>query len=172
MLTEINVGIIVLLNVWREIKCILIQLYNMKSKTTFYKTLQDLHYPCFKYDGQIKLRHLLGNLNIALYLSPPLFDLTGMNVKLLTGMLIKPLFKCIGIAQKVSLLILYHFYLVLIGLLIFMSILVQANSESFVVKTLDRKTLWEMQTPQVVSLSLLEFFLQLQRPLNNFVWHR
>lgn len=28
----------------------------------------------------------------------------------------------------------------------------QANSESFVVKTLDRKTLWEMQTPQVVLL--------------------
>lgn len=28
-------------------------------------------------------------------------------------------------------------------------IYVQANSESFVVKTLDRKTLWEMQTPQV-----------------------
>lgn len=26
---------------------------------------------------------------------------------------------------------------------------IQANSESFVVKTLDRKTLWEMQTPQV-----------------------
>ena len=28
-------------------------------------------------------------------------------------------------------------------------IFVQANSESFVVRTLDRKTLWEMQTPQV-----------------------
>lgn len=62
----------------------------MKSKTTFYKT-QDPHYPCFKYDSQIKLRHLLGNLNISLYLAPPLFDLTGMNVKLLTGMLIKHL---------------------------------------------------------------------------------
>ena len=28
-------------------------------------------------------------------------------------------------------------------------IFVPANSDSFVVKTLDRKTLWEMQTPQV-----------------------
>lgn len=26
----------------------------------------------------------------------------------------------------------------------------QADSKSFVVKTLDRKTLWEMQTPQVL----------------------
>lgn len=31
----------------------------------------------------------------------------------------------------------------------------QANSESFVVKTLDRKTLWEMQTPQVMKPDLL-----------------
>ena len=30
-----------------------------------------------------------------------------------------------------------------------LAIFLQANSESFVVKTLDRKTLWEMQTPQV-----------------------
>ena len=28
-------------------------------------------------------------------------------------------------------------------------IFVQADNESFVVRTLDRKTLWEMQTPQV-----------------------
>ncbi|XP_010030242.2 2-C-methyl-D-erythritol 4-phosphate cytidylyltransferase, chloroplastic isoform X1 [Eucalyptus grandis] len=32
----------------------------------------------------------------------------------------------------------------------------EANSESFVVKTLDRKTLWEMQTPQVIKPSLLK----------------
>ncbi|MQL79743.1 hypothetical protein Taro_012193 [Colocasia esculenta] len=31
----------------------------------------------------------------------------------------------------------------------------QANSKSFVVKTLDRKTLWEMQTPQVIKPDLL-----------------
>lgn len=31
----------------------------------------------------------------------------------------------------------------------------EANSESFVVKTLDRKTLWEMQTPQVIKPGLL-----------------
>ncbi|QCD79862.1 2-C-methyl-D-erythritol 4-phosphate cytidylyltransferase [Vigna unguiculata] len=31
----------------------------------------------------------------------------------------------------------------------------EANSESFVVKTLDRKTLWEMQTPQVIKPELL-----------------
>ncbi|XP_020086034.1 2-C-methyl-D-erythritol 4-phosphate cytidylyltransferase, chloroplastic [Ananas comosus] len=31
----------------------------------------------------------------------------------------------------------------------------EANSDSFVVKTLDRKTLWEMQTPQVVKPDLL-----------------
>jgi hypothetical protein len=31
----------------------------------------------------------------------------------------------------------------------------QANSDSFVVKTLDRKTLWEMQTPQVFILLIL-----------------
>ncbi|XP_010252286.1 PREDICTED: 2-C-methyl-D-erythritol 4-phosphate cytidylyltransferase, chloroplastic [Nelumbo nucifera] len=31
----------------------------------------------------------------------------------------------------------------------------EANSESFVVRTLDRKTLWEMQTPQVIKPSLL-----------------
>lgn len=30
----------------------------------------------------------------------------------------------------------------------------QANKDSFVVKTLDRKTLWEMQTPQVAWLML------------------
>lgn len=30
-----------------------------------------------------------------------------------------------------------------------LTIFLQANSESFVVRTLDRKTLWEMQTPQV-----------------------
>lgn len=30
----------------------------------------------------------------------------------------------------------------------------QANSEGFVVKTLDRKTLWEMQTPQVLTSKL------------------
>lgn len=28
----------------------------------------------------------------------------------------------------------------------------QADNDSFVVKTLDRKTLWEMQTPQVAWL--------------------
>ncbi|KAF3965685.1 hypothetical protein CMV_010146 [Castanea mollissima] len=32
----------------------------------------------------------------------------------------------------------------------------QANSESFVVRTLDRKTLWEMQTPQVIKPELLK----------------
>ncbi|XP_010523433.1 PREDICTED: 2-C-methyl-D-erythritol 4-phosphate cytidylyltransferase, chloroplastic isoform X2 [Tarenaya hassleriana] len=32
----------------------------------------------------------------------------------------------------------------------------EANSESFVVKTLDRKTLWEMQTPQVIKPELLK----------------
>ncbi|KAI8026947.1 hypothetical protein LOK49_LG02G02547 [Camellia lanceoleosa] len=32
----------------------------------------------------------------------------------------------------------------------------EANSESYVVKTLDRKTLWEMQTPQVIKLELLK----------------
>ncbi|XP_030539256.1 2-C-methyl-D-erythritol 4-phosphate cytidylyltransferase, chloroplastic [Rhodamnia argentea] len=32
----------------------------------------------------------------------------------------------------------------------------EANSESFVVRTLDRKTLWEMQTPQVIKPSLLK----------------
>ncbi|RDX82049.1 2-C-methyl-D-erythritol 4-phosphate cytidylyltransferase, chloroplastic, partial [Mucuna pruriens] len=31
----------------------------------------------------------------------------------------------------------------------------EANSESFVVKTLDRKTLWEMQTPQIIKPELL-----------------
>ncbi|CAA7405118.1 unnamed protein product [Spirodela intermedia] len=31
----------------------------------------------------------------------------------------------------------------------------EANSESFVVKTLDRKTLWEIQTPQVIKPDLL-----------------
>lgn len=31
----------------------------------------------------------------------------------------------------------------------------EGNSESFVVKTLDRKTLWEMQTPQVIKPELL-----------------
>ncbi|XP_048334995.2 2-C-methyl-D-erythritol 4-phosphate cytidylyltransferase, chloroplastic [Ziziphus jujuba] len=31
----------------------------------------------------------------------------------------------------------------------------EGNSESFVVKTLDRKTLWEMQTPQVIKPQLL-----------------
>ncbi|XP_042061696.1 2-C-methyl-D-erythritol 4-phosphate cytidylyltransferase, chloroplastic-like [Salvia splendens] len=31
----------------------------------------------------------------------------------------------------------------------------EANAESFVVKTLDRKTLWEMQTPQVIEPDLL-----------------
>ncbi|XP_050124187.1 2-C-methyl-D-erythritol 4-phosphate cytidylyltransferase, chloroplastic-like isoform X1 [Malus sylvestris] len=31
----------------------------------------------------------------------------------------------------------------------------EANSESFVVKTLDRRTLWEMQTPQVIKPELL-----------------
>ncbi|XP_068342129.1 2-C-methyl-D-erythritol 4-phosphate cytidylyltransferase, chloroplastic-like [Pyrus communis] len=31
----------------------------------------------------------------------------------------------------------------------------EANSESFVVKTLDRRTLWEMQTPQVIKPQLL-----------------
>lgn len=30
----------------------------------------------------------------------------------------------------------------------------QANSKSFVVRTLDRKTLWEMQTPQVMRQTL------------------
>lgn len=35
----------------------------------------------------------------------------------------------------------------------------QANSDSFVVKTLDRKTLWEMQTPQVTILLPLSMFL-------------
>nr|AOT86858.1 2-C-methyl-D-erythritol 4-phosphate cytidylyltransferase [Osmanthus fragrans] len=32
----------------------------------------------------------------------------------------------------------------------------EANGESFVVKTLDRKTLWEMQTPQVIKPDLLK----------------
>nr|XP_043607369.1 2-C-methyl-D-erythritol 4-phosphate cytidylyltransferase, chloroplastic [Erigeron canadensis] len=32
----------------------------------------------------------------------------------------------------------------------------EGNSESFVVKTLDRKTLWEMQTPQVIKPDLLK----------------
>lgn len=32
----------------------------------------------------------------------------------------------------------------------------EANSESYVVKTLDRKTLWEMQTPQVIKPELLK----------------
>ncbi|KAL6552293.1 hypothetical protein OROHE_007657 [Orobanche hederae] len=32
----------------------------------------------------------------------------------------------------------------------------EANRESFVVKTLDRKTLWEMQTPQVIKPGLLK----------------
>ncbi|KAK9076968.1 hypothetical protein SSX86_005303 [Deinandra increscens subsp. villosa] len=32
----------------------------------------------------------------------------------------------------------------------------EGNSESFVVKTLDRKTLWEMQTPQVIKPELLK----------------
>ncbi|GMY04928.1 2-C-methyl-D-erythritol 4-phosphate cytidylyltransferase, chloroplastic isoform X1 [Fagus crenata] len=32
----------------------------------------------------------------------------------------------------------------------------EANSDSFVVKTLDRKTLWEMQTPQVIKPELLK----------------
>ncbi|KZV43709.1 2-C-methyl-D-erythritol 4-phosphate cytidylyltransferase, chloroplastic-like [Dorcoceras hygrometricum] len=32
----------------------------------------------------------------------------------------------------------------------------EANGEGFVVKTLDRKTLWEMQTPQVVKPELLK----------------
>nr|AZB52804.1 2-C-methyl-D-erythritol 4-phosphate cytidylyltransferase 1 [Centranthera grandiflora] len=32
----------------------------------------------------------------------------------------------------------------------------EANAESFVVKTLDRKTLWEMQTPQVIKPDLLK----------------
>lgn len=32
----------------------------------------------------------------------------------------------------------------------------EANNESFVVKTLDRKTLWEMQTPQVIKPALLK----------------
>lgn len=32
----------------------------------------------------------------------------------------------------------------------------EANSEAFVVKTLDRKTLWEMQTPQVIKPELLK----------------
>ncbi|KAL5704793.1 2-C-methyl-D-erythritol 4-phosphate cytidylyltransferase [Ranunculus cassubicifolius] len=31
----------------------------------------------------------------------------------------------------------------------------EANSDSFVVKTLDRKTLWEMQTPQIIKPDLL-----------------
>ena len=35
----------------------------------------------------------------------------------------------------------------------------QANSDSFVVKTLDRKTLWEMQTPQVIILLTLQCIL-------------
>lgn len=32
----------------------------------------------------------------------------------------------------------------------------EANNDSFVVKTLDRKTLWEMQTPQVMKPNLLK----------------
>ncbi|XP_062176397.1 2-C-methyl-D-erythritol 4-phosphate cytidylyltransferase, chloroplastic-like isoform X3 [Alnus glutinosa] len=32
----------------------------------------------------------------------------------------------------------------------------KANSESFVVKTLDRKKFWEMQTPQVIKPELLK----------------
>ncbi|GAA0174232.1 transferase [Lithospermum erythrorhizon] len=32
----------------------------------------------------------------------------------------------------------------------------EANSESFVVRTLDRKTLWEMQTPQIIKPDLLK----------------
>ncbi|PON53721.1 2-C-methyl-D-erythritol 4-phosphate cytidylyltransferase [Parasponia andersonii] len=37
----------------------------------------------------------------------------------------------------------------------------EANSESFVVRTLDRKTLWEMQTPQVIKPELLKKGFQL-----------
>jgi 2-C-methyl-D-erythritol 4-phosphate cytidylyltransferase len=40
------------------------------------------------------------------------------------------------------------------GVILF-TFLLQADSNSFVVKTLDRKTLWEMQTPQVMRPSLL-----------------
>ncbi|KAG7635639.1 Nucleotide-diphospho-sugar transferase [Arabidopsis thaliana x Arabidopsis arenosa] len=32
----------------------------------------------------------------------------------------------------------------------------QVNSDSLVMKTLDRKTLWEMQTPQVIKPELLK----------------
>lgn len=34
----------------------------------------------------------------------------------------------------------------------------QANSDSFVVKTLDRKTLWEIQTPQVIHIDCYLIF--------------
>ncbi|RLN04117.1 2-C-methyl-D-erythritol 4-phosphate cytidylyltransferase, chloroplastic-like [Panicum miliaceum] len=39
----------------------------------------------------------------------------------------------------------------------------EANSDSFVVKTLDRKTLWEMQTPQVMKPNLLKDGFELVR---------
>lgn len=35
----------------------------------------------------------------------------------------------------------------------------QANTDCFVVKTLDRKTLWEMQTPQVQVLFGFSFLI-------------
>lgn len=37
-------------------------------------------------------------------------------------------------------------------------VLLQANSDSFVVRTLDRKTLWEMQTPQVTEKLSVDIF--------------
>lgn len=39
----------------------------------------------------------------------------------------------------------------------FFFFLCQANSDSYVVKTLDRKTLWEMQTPQVYLLKEITY---------------
>ncbi|RLN24943.1 hypothetical protein C2845_PM07G30870 [Panicum miliaceum] len=39
----------------------------------------------------------------------------------------------------------------------------EANSDSFVVRTLDRKTLWEMQTPQVMKPNLLKDGFELVR---------
>lgn len=48
----------------------------------------------------------------------------------------------------------------------FMCEFFQANSDSFVVKTLDRKTLWEMQTPQVCN-DICSYFIISHR-IHNF----
>uniref|UniRef100_A0A804N9R2 2-C-methyl-D-erythritol 4-phosphate cytidylyltransferase, chloroplastic n=1 Tax=Zea mays TaxID=4577 RepID=A0A804N9R2_MAIZE len=45
----------------------------------------------------------------------------------------------------------------------------EANSDSFVIKTLDRKTLWEMQTPQVMKPNLLKDGFELVKRDNHEV---